>query len=195
MLSLYLLTWKWLVRIATTMAWWRRGLKSGFSNQKLKIQCEVDWCISGASQKTRLMGPTWGPSGSCRPQMGPMLAPWNLLSGLYQFLSLIFESIAKLMHFKQLCFIGYLELCEDMGPSYLILYMWKGVQKWPYSMKIWWSLQNTILYRPHQRNLWATSFVLPFFNHIFIWLFRITLSNKQVAQTWMINHNLQSLCD
>ena len=22
------------------------------------------------------MGPTWGPPGSCRPQMGPMLAPW-----------------------------------------------------------------------------------------------------------------------
>ena len=24
------------------------------------------------------MGPTWGPPGSCRPQMGPMLAPMNL---------------------------------------------------------------------------------------------------------------------
>ena len=28
------------------------------------------------------MGPTWGPPGSCRPQMGPMLAPWTLLLGL-----------------------------------------------------------------------------------------------------------------
>ena len=27
------------------------------------------------------MGPTWGPPGSCRPQMGPMMAPWSLLSG------------------------------------------------------------------------------------------------------------------
>ena len=27
------------------------------------------------------MGPTWGPPGSCRPQMGPMLAPRNLLLG------------------------------------------------------------------------------------------------------------------
>ena len=27
------------------------------------------------------MGPTWGPPGSCRPQMGPMLAPWTSLSG------------------------------------------------------------------------------------------------------------------
>ena len=26
------------------------------------------------------MGPTWDPPGSCRPQMGPMLAPWTLLS-------------------------------------------------------------------------------------------------------------------
>ena len=28
------------------------------------------------------IGPTWGPLGSCRPQMGPMLAPWALLSGM-----------------------------------------------------------------------------------------------------------------
>ena len=27
------------------------------------------------------MGPTWGPPGSCRPPIGPMLAPWTLLSG------------------------------------------------------------------------------------------------------------------
>ena len=26
---------------------------------------------------------TWGPPGSCRPQMGPMLAPWTLLSGVF----------------------------------------------------------------------------------------------------------------
>ena len=35
-----------------------------------------------ASQIGKFMGPTWGPPGSCRPQMGPMLAPWSLLSGL-----------------------------------------------------------------------------------------------------------------
>ena len=28
------------------------------------------------------MGPTWGPPGSCRPQMGPMLTPCTLLSGM-----------------------------------------------------------------------------------------------------------------
>ena len=29
----------------------------------------------------KFMGPTWGPPGSCRPQMGPVLSPWTLLSG------------------------------------------------------------------------------------------------------------------
>ena len=32
--------------------------------------------------KAKFMGPTWGPPGSCRPQMGPMLAPGTLLSGM-----------------------------------------------------------------------------------------------------------------
>ena len=30
---------------------------------------------------TKFMGPTWGQHGSCRPQLGHMLAPWTLLSG------------------------------------------------------------------------------------------------------------------
>ena len=33
------------------------------------------------TQIAKFMGPTWGPPGSCRPQMGPMLAPWTSLSG------------------------------------------------------------------------------------------------------------------
>ena len=31
----------------------------------------------------RLMGPTWGPSGADRTQVGPMLDPWTLLSCQY----------------------------------------------------------------------------------------------------------------
>ena len=30
----------------------------------------------------RFLGPTWGPSGADRTQVGPMLAPWTLLSGM-----------------------------------------------------------------------------------------------------------------
>ena len=37
------------------------------------------YCMS--SQITKFMGPTWGPPGSCRPQMVPMLVPRTLLSG------------------------------------------------------------------------------------------------------------------
>ena len=33
------------------------------------------------TQIAKFMGSTWGPPGSYRPQMGPMLAPWTLLSG------------------------------------------------------------------------------------------------------------------
>ena len=34
------------------------------------------------SQMARFMGPTWGPPGYDRTQVGPMLAPWTLLSGI-----------------------------------------------------------------------------------------------------------------
>ena len=37
--------------------------------------------VKSYTQIAKFMGPTWGPPGSCRPQMGPMLAPWTLLSG------------------------------------------------------------------------------------------------------------------
>ena len=37
------------------------------------------WVVFGKDGK--FMEPTWGPPGSCRSQMGPMFAPWTLLSG------------------------------------------------------------------------------------------------------------------
>ena len=37
--------------------------------------------LNNASQITKFMGPTWSPPETCRSQMGPMLAPWTLLSG------------------------------------------------------------------------------------------------------------------
>ena len=33
------------------------------------------------SPDSKVHGPTRGPPGSCRPQIGPMLVPWTLLSG------------------------------------------------------------------------------------------------------------------
>ena len=37
---------------------------------------------SRASQIAKFMGPTQGPSGADRTQVGPMMAPWTLLSGI-----------------------------------------------------------------------------------------------------------------
>ena len=36
------------------------------------------------TQIAKFMGPTWGPPGSCRPHMGPMLATRTLLLGNVQ---------------------------------------------------------------------------------------------------------------
>ena len=38
--------------------------------------------VNEISQVAKFMGPTWCTPGSCRSQMGPMLAPWTLLSGM-----------------------------------------------------------------------------------------------------------------
>ena len=40
------------------------------------------------------IGPTWGPPGSCRHQMGPMLAQWILLSGIRSLSSQVHGIIA-----------------------------------------------------------------------------------------------------
>ena len=37
----------------------------------------------------RFMGPTWGPSGAARTQVGPMLAPWTWLSGTLDYWELV----------------------------------------------------------------------------------------------------------
>ena len=41
-----------------------------------------DYSIGLYSLIARFMGPAWGPSGADRTQVGPMLPPWTLLSGL-----------------------------------------------------------------------------------------------------------------
>ena len=38
-------------------------------------------CLAKQPLIARFMGPTWGPYGAGRTQVGPMLAPWTLLSG------------------------------------------------------------------------------------------------------------------
>ena len=47
----------------------------------LRPICRIRQMKSMYIQIAKFMGPAWGPHGSCRPQMGPMLAPWTLLAG------------------------------------------------------------------------------------------------------------------
>ena len=55
-----------------------------FDNQRNRdklgiVRWRVMWQTM-VTQIAKFIGPTWGPPGSNRPQMGPMLAPWTLLS-------------------------------------------------------------------------------------------------------------------
>ena len=48
---------------------------------KLTVQEIPNINNMNTTQIARFLRPTWGPPRSCRPQMGPMLTPWTLLSG------------------------------------------------------------------------------------------------------------------
>ena len=50
-------------------------------NEKKRIHLTQTGSSSIRTQIARFMGPTWGPSGAYRIQVGPMLAQWTLLSG------------------------------------------------------------------------------------------------------------------
>ena len=49
---------------------------------KLRQREDIEYRLSSwPALITRFMGPKWGPSGPDRTQVGPMMAPWTLLSG------------------------------------------------------------------------------------------------------------------
>ena len=55
-----------------------------------RICFKLVWSVM-TNQITRFMGSTWGPSGADRTQVGPMLAPWTLLSGKCEHHTLLFR--------------------------------------------------------------------------------------------------------
>ena len=59
---------------------WRQSCQNWrpfvFSDDTIVTTVPIDPLIA------KFMGPTWGPSGADRTQVGSMLAPWTLLSGL-----------------------------------------------------------------------------------------------------------------
>ena len=74
------------------------------------------------------MGPTWGPPGSCRPQMGLMLAPWTLLSGSY-YLSLEQNDLQE----SQWSADSHMHdsvIRSSQGPSIVRSCQWRWVLHW-----------------------------------------------------------------
>ena len=50
------------------------------------VSVSIHRCLivtSITTQIAKFMEPTWGPPGSCRTQMGPMLAPWIYFQGMH----------------------------------------------------------------------------------------------------------------
>ena len=68
----------------------------------------------------RFMGPTWGPPRSCRPQMGPMLAPCTLLSGIP--FSIIMAGTQHWINFEVTKDASYLTLKGDLWDNFSELF-------------------------------------------------------------------------
>ena len=92
------------------------------------------------------MGPTWGPPGSCRPQMGPMLAPWTLLSG-YNTASDDLITIMTTFVFQFYSFITYEESISQMNhqPWKCMCTTWLMFKLWWPSSTIWWHKSGSTL--------------------------------------------------
>ena len=102
----------------------------------LTLTSGPQFLINAISQIAKFMGPTWGPPGSCRHQMGPMWAPWALLSGLsYSKIAMMRSMVPNLSPERVhiLWDILYFPLCfpsaESRGHSGY------GVSKWDEGLK------------------------------------------------------------
>ena len=63
--------------------------------------------VDGPTLIASLMGPTWGPPGADTTQVGPMLAPWTLLSGYCSFSSLGNSNSVLTKYYRSKVFITF----------------------------------------------------------------------------------------
>ena len=69
--------------VSNSLHW--HAITKGYLDNGILVQTNCTWlCYNKLvqAQIAKFMEPTWGPPGSCRPQIGPMLAPWTLLLGV-----------------------------------------------------------------------------------------------------------------
>ena len=110
--------------------------------------------MNSTSQIAKFMGPTWGPPGSCRPQMGPMLAPWTLLSRSTS------HELCTQCWFALLC-CGYIIVCTK--------FMWLNH---PCSTGLLHWQPGSAFIKPDQRNPWIKDQIkitlLPTISHLLL---------------------------
>ena len=75
----------------------------------------------GTPQIARFMGPTWGPSGADRTQVGPMLALWALLSGGYTAITQL--GLWFLKYITRRCTVGWWDMKWKSHPR-MYLSLW-----------------------------------------------------------------------
>ena len=77
----------------------------------------------------RFMWPTWGPPGSCWPQVGPILIPWTFLSGHFPIIFLSFWDGLQVFPFRTkfvLSPYSNLLYCHPPSHSCAGFVYWKG---------------------------------------------------------------------
>ena len=109
-------------------SWVMRDLPSGKTNKLLNEHtCQVNIILASNkdmdtqtvvnTQIAKFMGPTWGPPGTCRPQMGPILAPRTLLSGTTSPLVEVVIDVTPANKVQQFCMeslLGRLYICWNI---------------------------------------------------------------------------------
>ena len=99
----------------------------------------------------RSMWPTWGPSGANRAQVGPMLAPWTLLSG----------------NLKRLKVMSW-TICSDYSEWYMIVATQRSLDRCRFTVSSFREshLPNKTINRPRETLLWpiiSMNYVAPRF--------------------------------
>ena len=144
---------------------------------------------------SKVHGRTWGPPGSCRLQMGPMLASWTLLSGLLYTIpySRITRCGPAARLYQKYCFnyrlivLGiYLNLLTCTLETYLLFrYSWVCLSS--QADYIMWSRHYNIITPTQMKYLLRISWLLLV---VTLWLFTFTFIMSKV----FVCYNITQRC-